>query len=77
MIGLYSTLIVLCATGAAEWLHARRVRRVARLAYPVRGAVAARGWTRAVPVLVVLGPYRLRLGPGDDVGTEARGGRGR
>ena len=53
MIGLYSTLIVLCATGAAEWLHARRVRRVARLAFGP--GAAARGWTRAVPVLRVLG----------------------
>jgi Ca-activated chloride channel family protein len=52
MIRLFSALIVLCATGAAEWLHARRLRRVGRLAFGP--AAAARSWTRSVPWLRML-----------------------
>jgi len=43
-----------------EWLHLRRVRRVAGLAFGPRGKPAA--WARAAPVLAVLGATALAWG---------------
>jgi Ca-activated chloride channel family protein len=47
MIAAYAALTVLALAALAEWLHARRSRRVARLAFGPSGK--AREWTRAVP----------------------------
>lgn len=52
MIPLLSTMLTLLATALAEWLHARRIRVVGRLAFGPAGV--ARAWTRAVPILRVL-----------------------
>jgi Ca-activated chloride channel family protein len=49
---LLAAAAVLVLTALAEWLHARRVRRLARLAFGP--AAAARPWTRLVPFLRVL-----------------------
>ncbi len=49
MLPLVSALTVLLLTALAEWLHARRIRAVGRLAFGPTGA--ARGWTRLVPLL--------------------------
>src|SRR3954469_24300755 len=49
MIPLIAALSVLCLVSLAEWLHARRVRVAARLAFGP--AASARRWTRAVPIL--------------------------
>jgi len=46
-------LLTLALTALAEWLHARRVARVARLAFGPGGRAAA--WTRAAPAARVLG----------------------
>jgi len=46
--------------GAAEWLHARRVRRMAHLAFGPEGAPAA--WTRAAPILRCLSLAALAFG---------------
>jgi len=51
-IPLLIALGVLLAAALAEWLHARRVRAVGRLAFGPAGA--ARAWTRAVPFLRAL-----------------------
>ncbi len=49
MLPLYTALAVLLFTALAEWLHARRIRAVGRLAF---GPVSqARAWTRLVPWL--------------------------
>lgn len=45
------TLLVFFAAAYAEWLHARRIRRVGRLAFGPAGV--ARNWTRVVPFLRV------------------------
>lgn len=52
MIPLVSALIALLLASIAEWLHVRRIRRVALLAFGPTGA--ARPWTRAVPSLRAL-----------------------
>ena len=49
MIPLVSALAVLLLASFAEWLHARRIRAVARLAFGPAGA--AHRWTRTVPAL--------------------------
>lgn len=51
MIPLLSALGVLVLVSLAEWLHVRRIRVTARLAFGPAGA--ARGWTQAVPFLRV------------------------
>lgn len=51
-----ATVIALLAAGIAwlgEWMHARRVARVARLAFGPSGRPAA--WTRGVPMLRIVG----------------------
>jgi Ca-activated chloride channel family protein len=48
---LLAAAVVLLLTAGAEWLHARRVRRLARLAFGP--AAAARAWTLAAPFLRV------------------------
>lgn len=53
MIPLLTALITLLLVALAEWLHGRRVRVVARLAFGPRGS--ARPWTRAVPWLRTAG----------------------
>jgi Ca-activated chloride channel family protein len=52
MIPLISALIVLFLVSLAEWLHVRRIRVAARLAFGPAGA--ARRWTQAVPWLRVV-----------------------
>jgi Ca-activated chloride channel homolog len=52
MIPLVSALITLLMTALAEWLHARRIRVLGRLAFGP--SAAAHAWTAAVPVLRVL-----------------------
>src|SRR5688572_9435608 len=47
MIALYTTLAALLLSALAENLHARRCRRVARLAFGPSGR--AREWTQLVP----------------------------
>ena len=47
-----AALAALLLAAAAEWLHARRVRRVARLAFGPRAQPAT--WARAVPALRAL-----------------------
>src|SRR6188508_2178613 len=51
MITLLAALAVLCLVSLAEWLHVRRIRVAARLAFGPSGA--ARPWTRVVPFLRV------------------------
>jgi Ca-activated chloride channel family protein len=53
MIPLPAALITLLLVALAEWMHARRVRVVARMAFGPRGC--ARPWTRAVPWLRTAG----------------------
>jgi len=53
MIPLFAFLSTSLAVGLAEWLHARRIRVVGRLAFGPSGT--ARGWTRWVPYLRALG----------------------
>ncbi len=52
MTALLLTLVVMLLAALAEWLHARRCRRVARLAFGPGGK--ARQWTRVVPALPLL-----------------------
>lgn len=47
MLPLYSALAVLLFTALAEWLHARRIGAVGRLAFGPESQ--ARAWTRVVP----------------------------
>jgi len=47
MIALYSALAAMLLTALAEWLHVRRCRRVARLAFGPGGKPHA--WTHVVP----------------------------
>lgn len=49
MVPLLSALAVLLLTSLAEWLHARRIRAVGRLAFGPAGV--AHRWTRVVPFL--------------------------
>lgn len=51
MIPLISALAVLWLVSLAEWLHVRRIRVAARLAFGPAGA--ARAWARLVPLLRV------------------------
>jgi Ca-activated chloride channel family protein len=53
MIPLISAVAVLVLVSLAEWLHTRRIRVAARLAFGPVGA--ARSWTRAVPALRMAG----------------------
>jgi Ca-activated chloride channel family protein len=53
-------LIVAAVTAAAEWLHARRVRRVARLAFGPAGRPAF--WVPAAPVLRVVAATAVAWG---------------
>ncbi len=46
-------IVVAAVAGLGEWLHARRIARVARLAFGDSGKPAA--WTRSAPALRVLG----------------------
>lgn len=52
MIPPLIALLVLLLASLAEWLHARRIRAVGRLAFGPAGA--AHAWTRVVPFLRVL-----------------------
>lgn len=53
MIPLLAAIVVLLVVSLAEWLHARRIRVSARLAFGPAGA--ARAWTQLVPWLRVGG----------------------
>ncbi len=52
MLPLFSALAVLLVTALAEWLHARRIRAVARLAFGPAGV--PKRWTRVLPLLRAL-----------------------
>jgi Ca-activated chloride channel family protein len=60
MTALYATLAALLLTALAEWLHVRRCRRVARLAFGPGGA--PREWTKFVPWLRVFSVGALGWG---------------
>ena len=60
MTALLLTLVVMLLAALAEWLHARRCRRVARLAFGPGGK--AREWTRVVPALRVAAVGALTWG---------------
>ncbi len=60
MIALYTTLAALLLTALAEWLHVRRCRRVARLAFGPSGQ--PREWTKFVPSLRVAAVGALAWG---------------
>ncbi len=60
MTALLLTLVVMLLAALAEWLHARRCRRVARLAFGPGGK--AREWTRLVPALRVAAVAALTWG---------------
>jgi Ca-activated chloride channel family protein len=60
MIAVLTTLGVMLLAALAEWLHARRCRRVARLAFGPRGQ--AREWTRVGPAVRVLACAALAWG---------------
>lgn len=49
---LFSALIIAALMAGGEWLHARRIRRLAPLAFGPAGN--PRAWTKAVPTLRVL-----------------------
>jgi Ca-activated chloride channel homolog len=53
MIPLTSALSVLALVSLAEWLHSRRIRVAARLAFGPGGS--PQGWTRSVPLLRAAG----------------------
>jgi Ca-activated chloride channel homolog len=59
---ILGALIVAALVGLAEWLHARRVARVARLAFGATGA--PRPWARAVPILRSLAAGMVAWGLG-------------
>ena len=52
MAQVIATFVVILVVAMAEWLHARRVARVARLAFGPSGSPAP--WVRATPVLRTL-----------------------
>jgi Ca-activated chloride channel family protein len=60
MSALQITLAALALTALAEWLHVRRCRRVARLAFGPGGA--PRSWTKAAPWLRVAAVGALTWG---------------
>lgn len=60
MIPLLTTLCVLLLAALAEWLHARRCRRVARLAFGPSGK--SHEWTRIAPTLRVVACGALAWG---------------
>src|ERR1044072_4519530 len=60
MIALLITLAVMLLTALAEWLHARRCRRVARLAFGPGGK--SNEWTRMAPALRVFACGALTWG---------------
>lgn len=57
---LYAAVIVLCLAACAEWLHAARVKRVARLAFGASAKPA--WWARSAPTLRVLASGALAWG---------------
>jgi Ca-activated chloride channel family protein len=59
-LALAALAVALVLTGIAEWLHARRVRRAARLAFGPHGRAAA--WVRAVPPVRVTAAGALAWG---------------
>jgi Ca-activated chloride channel family protein len=60
MIAELTALAVLAAAALAEWLHARRIRRVARLAFGPSGK--PREWTWLAPFLRAFGTAALAWG---------------
>lgn len=52
MLAAWAALAALVLCGCTEWLHARRVKRLGRLAFGPEGA--PRAWTRVVPFLRAL-----------------------
>jgi Ca-activated chloride channel family protein len=60
MIAEFTALAVVAAVALAEWLHARRVRRVARLAFGPTGK--PREWTWLAPFLRTFGAAALAWG---------------
>ncbi len=52
MVAIFATLLVVTFCLAAEWLHARRVARVARLAFGPTGRPAP--WARSAPLMRTL-----------------------
>jgi len=60
MTSVLSTFGVMLLAALAEWLHVRRCRRVARLAFGPSGQ--AREWTRSVPWLRVVSVSALAWG---------------
>lgn len=60
MIAFYISLAAIVLMALAEWLHVRRSRRVARLAFGPQGR--PRDWTQAVPWLRVFGVGALAWG---------------
>ena len=60
MIALLTTVSVILLAALAEWLHARRCRRVARLAFGPGGQ--AHEWTRIAPALRVAAVGALTWG---------------
>jgi len=60
MIALYTTLAAAVLTALAEWLHVRRCRRVARLAFGPSGQ--PREWTKFIPWLRVTAVGMLAWG---------------
>jgi Ca-activated chloride channel family protein len=80
IVALLAAFAALLLVALAEWLHARRVRRLAHLAFGPRGRPAA--WARAAPVLRALafgalawGLATLLLIPPKRYTTEDSGGR--
>lgn len=59
MTHVWITLGLIIAALAAEWLHARRLRRMGALAF---AGLGARRWTKAAPLLRVLGAGALCWG---------------
>src|SRR4051812_38188113 len=60
MLPLISATVVFLLAALAEWLHVRRIRVVARLAFGPEGR--ARSWTHAVPWLRALSLAALAWG---------------
>lgn len=60
MMAEYTALAVCALAALGEWLHARRVARVARLAFGPTGK--PRAWTRAAPLLRVAAVTLLAFG---------------
>lgn len=60
MVTLWIAIAVTVVVAGAEWLHARRVARIARLAFGARGR--ARGWTAAAGPMRCVGAGLLAWG---------------